>query len=449
MKGERKNVLINFAFTNGVLAVFCFTIFVLFWGINYRITDKYHRVQILAVIQDEGINNSTVLPMASILPTLMQENPATWHLYNTTSFNEKFGTNSTEAIDKEVIHEVFSEHYWMALNVKPNATQALFETFINPNGPPFNSTEYFQAVFLSARDPSNFRVTLLPLIEFLETAYRNYYINTYFPQFMSNVSIANNLTTVNVTNIALAGAMNFDYFDYRPFTERELIAPVMIGVAYCLLLTFFQFLVYSGLHAETSRLLKPNQVIYYRIIMLWCTMFIASLFFCTTSAIFQVDFTRAFGKGGFVVYWMTTWLFMVACGGTNENAVSLLFLMGPRFLGIWILSFIILNITPTFYPLILANPVYRYGYMMPVHNAIDIYRVIFLDLSKHKMGRNFGLLIAWIAMNTAALPFVYKFVSKILTNRVVEEAQAKAKQEALKEAKRRAHSVAAGKNLDE
>ncbi|CCD23951.1 uncharacterized protein NDAI_0C02910 [Naumovozyma dairenensis CBS 421] len=425
LKKARKDVIYSFIFTNVVLAIFAFTIFSLFWGVNYKNFDRAHKVQILAVIQDEGItspNISTIIPIAAAVPTIAESSMGTYHIYNSTGFMDKFKLQSNDEIDAKVIHEVYGEKYWFAINIKPNATQALYDAIAVPNAPSFNTSQYFEAVTITARDPTNYRQLILPLLQDFEARYSNYYTSTYFPQFLNNLTTFNNITTVNMTNIALAGTMNFYTNDIRSFTERVLIAPLLVGVAYCLLLTFFQFLIYSQLHQEVSALLKPNHILIYRNIMLWLTMFFASLFFCTVSAIFQIDFTPAFGRGGFVVYWMTTWLFMVACGGTNENMVSILFtLFGPRFLGIWILSFIILNITPTFYPMVMANVFYRYGYMMPVHNAIDIYRVIFLDLSKHKMGRNYGLLIAWIAMNAVALPLVFKFLLMVITRREKKE----------------------------
>ena len=124
-----------------------------------------------------------------------------------------------------------------------------------------------------------------------------------------------------------------------------------------------------------------------------------------------------------MVYWMSTWLFMLAAGGANENAVMLVITLGPQFLGFWVLSFVILNIAPSFFPLALNNNVYRYGYMMPVHNIIDIYRVIFFDLSRGKMGRNYGILVALIALNTALLPFASKYAGKKLRQKALAASQ--------------------------
>lgn len=37
---------------------------------------------------------------------------------------------------------------------------------------------------------------------------------------------------------------------------------------------------------------------------------------------------------------------------------------------------------------------------MPLNNALEIFKVIFLDTSKHTLGRNYGVLCTWVAVNT-------------------------------------------------
>lgn len=103
---------------------------------------------------------------------------------------------------------------------------------------------------------------------------------------------------------------------------------------------------------------------------------------------------------------------MMAVGGANENVLSLVIAYCPPYLSIWLMTWIILNISASFYPMVLNNEFYRYGYIMPIHNAVDIYKVIFLNLTKRKMGRNYGILVAWVALNTSLMPFCMKFAGK-------------------------------------
>lgn len=148
-----------------------------------------------------------------------------------------------------------------------------------------------------------------------------------------------------------------------------------------------------------------------------------SFFFCTLSAIFQIDFTLAFGEGGFVIYWMTTWLLMAAVGGANQNVASVVVAtFGPQYLGFWLMGWIAMNIAPSYNPMAIHNSFYRYGYMMPIQNALGIFKVIFLNTSKHTMGRNYGILFAWIVLNTLLFPIIMIFVGRRMEK--IAEAQA-------------------------
>ncbi|EHN01688.1 YJR015W-like protein [Saccharomyces cerevisiae x Saccharomyces kudriavzevii VIN7] len=430
LQGQRKKVFLKFIFTNCLLAIICFTMFVLFWGALYNTSKYLHKVKLLAVIQESPLvtlynNNSIVVPSISFaLPTFISKVPCDWEIHSTSSFQTKYNVSTSQQINDKVIDLIYGEKYWFAINIKPNATETLFESLINDTAPLFNSTLFNQVVYESGRDPTNLKSTILPVAQQIEEHYETFYTLDYLPALMNNITQKYHYTlTSNVRHVAAAGKYNYEYYDHRPFTERILLAPTQIGVVYCLLLTFFQFLLYGPLHVEMAKVLRPANSLIYRIAMSWSTFFFASLFFCTTTAIFQVDFTKSFGRGGFMVYWMSTWLFMLAAGGANENAVMLVITVGPQYLGFWILSFVILNIAPSFFPLALSNNVYRYGYMMPVHNAIDIYRVIFFDVSRHNMGRNYGILVALIALNTALLPFVGKYAGKKLRQKALSAAK--------------------------
>ena len=107
-----------------------------------------------------------------------------------------------------------------------------------------------------------------------------------------------------------------------------------------------------------------------------------------------------------------------ALGGANENVLSLIILFIPEYLPLWLLSWIIMNISPTFNPMVLDNVFYRYGYMMPLHQALDIFKVVFLNVSKRHMGRNYGILVAWIVVNTCLFPLVMKIVGKTVQKRM-------------------------------
>ena len=210
--------------------------------------------------------------------------------------------------------------------------------------------------------------------------------------------------------------MQWREIDNRAFTDSTLMGPMQVGLIYCVLLTFFQLSLFGPVHGMITPLLKPVHIIIYRLVSSWATYFFLSLFFCTVSAIFKVDFTLAYGRAGFIVYWMTTWLLMGAVGGANENVLSLLLAFYPQFLGFWLITWIILNISPSFVSMVLCNRLYRYGYMTPIYNGLECYRVIFMNTYKGNLGRNYGVLVAWCVLNTLLFPLVMKVVGKKFKN---------------------------------
>lgn len=422
---SHKSVLaFQFCFTNVLLATVCLSIICIYWGAAYRTEHYLFKVNILSVIQDQDYNN--IQSMASTLPALIDQTPGTWHLYNRSSFVEKYGIeNTSEAVDKKITDLIFEEKYWMSLNVKTGATEALYNSLTDNTAPAFNSSAYFECMFESGRDPTNLKSAILPIMQQWQAAYVQYYTSTYLPSMLRNVSATiNSIGDVNPLSLANSGNFEFNYIDYRPFFDRVLLAPLQVGLIFTLILTVVQLSLYGPMHAKMVRVFKPKHFLLYRYGLSWSTYFILSLFFCTVSAIYQIDFTLAFGRGGFVIYWITTFYVMLAIGATNENVISLIVAYCPQYMPIWLISWIILNISPSFYPMVLNNQFYRYGYAMPLHNAVDIYRVIFLDLSRNKLGRNYGILTAWVAVTHIIFPFVMKIAGTKMKSNAMKQAQA-------------------------
>lgn len=406
-----RQILYNFALGNVIIAFLCCTILVIYWGATYNTKHYYSNVKVLAVIENDIATENSILPMTNAIRQLIEENSFAWHVYDKESFVQQFMSNqneiSTQDISNRIIKAVYDEKYWFGFHVKPNMTNALYKSLTNDSAPVFNSTNFIETVYETGRDPSSVKSYMLPVFKQVEERFKSYYITTYLPSLLANIS---NPNFDNYENMARMADMSFNAIDQRRFTDRELLAPLQVGLIFGVILTVLQLTLNSDLHMELATKMKPKDYILYRIFMSYAGYFMSSLIFVTISAIFQVDFTLAFGKGGFVIAWLTTFLFLCAIGGANENMISLILAFTPQFMFIWLVSWIILNIAPSFFPLALANQFYRYGYMMPMHNAVDIFKIIFLDLSRSHMGRNYGILVAWSLINVALFPLVMKVV---------------------------------------
>ncbi|KAF6048281.1 hypothetical protein FOB58_003030 [Candida parapsilosis] len=80
----------------------------------------------------------------------------------------------------------------------------------------------------------------------------------------------------------------------------------------------------------------------------------------------------------------------------------------------------------------LTNNFFRYGYAMPIHNSYEATKTVFFDVYKGQLGRNFGILVAWVVMLSCVFPFAVMHFSKAMGKKAA--AAAKAQLEAAKRA---------------
>lgn len=72
---------------------------------------------------------------------------------------------------------------------------------------------------------------------------------------------------------------------------------------------------------------------------------------------------------------------------------------------------VVINLSPTISPLVLCPKFYRYGYAIPLKNFYDLLQVSYFNAWKAHVGRNVGVLIAWIVVSNACLPFAMKWLA--------------------------------------
>lgn len=130
---------------------------------------------------------------------------------------------------------------------------------------------------------------------------------------------------------------------------------------------------------------------------------------------------------------MVCFLTMWAVGMANEIAGLLLIVYYPPLIGFWMLFWVIINISATFSPMALTPEFYRYGYAMPLHNSFEITKVILFNTWKGELGRNFGILIAWVVILTACLPPTIIFFQKKMGQKAQAAAKAAAEAKAEEE----------------
>ncbi|EDO16795.1 hypothetical protein Kpol_526p48 [Vanderwaltozyma polyspora DSM 70294] len=408
-----------------LLGCMCFTVLCIYWGASYHRNKFIHKVHLIALFQDEDGQSPLSQLGYSVLKNYTSVIKGTWTVYNQSEFIEHYNLPNSTVVNEELFKIIHHEDYWFSVNIKENATQALINSLSNNNTQLFNASQFFEVGFESGRDPTNLRSAILPLAQAFESVYKRIYLSSLLPSIVNSTTSSNDPPSTE--KLISASSLAFTYSDYRPFVDAVDLAPLQVGAIYTIILTIVQFALWGKTHGAFSQKLKIPQLIVYRIVVSVITLFFLSLFYCTISAVYKVKFTRTFGRGGFMVYWMSTWLVMLAVGGASENMVGLIIAYGAQYIAFWILTWIILNISVTFFPLALDSSFYRFGYAMPVHNAVDIYKTIFLDLSKHKMGRNYGILCAWVALNWILMPLFMKLTGAKMKKNAQQQMEASLK----------------------
>lgn len=265
-------------------------------------------------------------------------------------------------------------------------------------------------------------------------------------QNASDPAILSNLQAVPQ---AVNPAIGFSEFNLRPFYPYTGIPAVSIGLIYLIIISFFSFSFYLPIHMQyINPKGHPPLKFYQLIIWRWCATMCAYIFlslaYSFVSMAFQINFTRsnpvqsetqatevsygnpiAYSHGTFPVYWMLNFFGMVALGLACENVAMV---VGAPWMGLWLIFWVITNVSTSFYDIEIAPTFYRWGYAWPLHSGtwtqrsrenrpltivavVEGSRQILFDLHS-RIGLDFGILIAWGAVNTVFFPICCWFQRK-------------------------------------
>jgi len=258
---------------------------------------------------------------------------------------------------------------------------------------------------------------------------------------------------------AISPAIGFSMYNLRPFFPYTTIPAITVGLIYLIIIAFFSFSFYLPIHMkylkpEGHPPLKFYQLIIWRWSATISAYFLLSLAYSLISLAFQINFGHknsvtsqtmvtimaegnpdAFGYGTFPVYWMLNFVGMIALGLACENVASMfitlhflkahililpLVIAGQPWTACWLIFWVITNVSTSFYDITLEPIFYYWGYAWPLHQIVEASRTILFDLSRHKLGVNFGILFAWAAVNTAFFPVCCWFMRWKSKNHVHE-----------------------------
>ncbi|ONH69411.1 Nitrosoguanidine resistance protein SNG1 [Cyberlindnera fabianii] len=346
----------------------------------------------LVVIQDDvGVDgvSSTIGDEIELLMNTTYLSQGDWKIIRgTDEINDFFGEGKN--VTEEILKEVHQRKYWTGTQIYTNATLNYYNFLTGNTESPGLALQH---IYETGRDPVAMTPYVVTTLKNMTVDFQQKFWSNMSQEMVAKLSDEEKLAVIQ--SQAITTPPEFIYNDYRPFTNYTLIAPIQVGLIYLIILTFFQFNFFAQVHQILLPHIKIQHYLIYRTIGNHFSYLILSLFLCAVSAIFQIDFTLAFGRAGFVVFWLSTYLTMAAVGGANENMGILLFAHNPPLFNFWLMSFVILNVSPSFSPMALTSRFYRYGYIFPIHHSNEIFKVVFFDLWKGQLGMNYGVIAAW------------------------------------------------------
>ena len=291
-------------------------------------------------------------------------------------------TRDAAAFDNDplqVREAVYAQQAWAAIVINPNAT-ALLQRAVELGNTSYDPTGACQLVWVEARDQDTMYDYVLPMLNTLETQISSKFGPMWAQQVLSNDSIPR--ATLAKVPQALNPGIGFSLYSLRPFVPAVTTPAVTIGLIYLIILAFFSFAFYLPIH---MKFVKPEghpplhfyQMIIWRWLATITAYFFMSLAYSLISLAFQIPFDNptasftaaaedpnAFGKGTFVVYWMINFVGMIALGLACENVAMII---GQPWTAMWLIFWVITNVSTAFYAIELSPRFYYWGYAWPLH----------------------------------------------------------------------------------
>lgn len=246
-----------------------------------------------------------------------------------------------------------------------------------------------QIVYVQARDETTYSNYIIPQLLQFQSSVTSMFGQQWASQVLDQAATDDSImTNIRNTPQAVSPAIGFSTFNLRPFTPPVSTPAVSIGLIYLIIISFFSFSFYLPVHTKyiTPQGHKPMhfpQLIIWRWLATIVAYFFLSLFYSLISLAFQISFSSghqdktmvenpatAYGKGTFVVYWMLNWVGMGALGLACENVTMII---GQPWTALWLIFWVITNVSTSFYSIDLAPKFYYWGYAWPLHNSKFIF----------------------------------------------------------------------------
>ncbi|KAF8073458.1 hypothetical protein FPV67DRAFT_1736907, partial [Lyophyllum atratum] len=382
------------------IIVVIFALFPIFWGALWK--TPVRNLNGWVVDFDGGLVGQTVV-QALTSQQVSQMGKVTWTAIPASQFQNGLG---------ELGDAVVEEKTWAAVAtsqpfpVHAGTTTRLQASYTTPNAS-YDGTDAITVYVAEARNENAFRSLIRPSV----SSALDKISQTFALQSVARLTSSQNLTTLlTISPQTVLTPISYTFDNTVPFDKPVASAVTFVGLIYQLILSFFIVMICSAAReaAGLNRNLALRSLIITRYVSSFGAYFVVSLFYAMLSLAFQLDFSRKFGHGGFIIFWMLNWVGMLAVGLALE---SLLTLLTQRFMPFFMIIWIIANVSVCIFPIEVLPVVFRYGYAMPFYNVSHAVRCIVFG-TKNTVGVNFAVLIAWAAVSCLTLPLIQWFVRR-------------------------------------
>ncbi|MCJ1409247.1 hypothetical protein MMC19_003325 [Ptychographa xylographoides] len=416
LRKTRNGVFLQWGKTTIILSTAILAILSLYWAVLFNVEMNLNSL-VVFVVDFETEANALVGPLITKTTEAQVVVNSMPHLGYITI------PPSTYNNDPMAVRQaVYDQEAWAAIIINPNAT-ALLRQAVEQGNSSFDPLGTCQIIYTSARDQDSYYDYILPELSMLQTQVTSMFGEMWVAQVMANTSIPR--TNLAKAPQALNPAIGFSMFDLRPFYPYVAVPAVTIGLIYLIIIAFFSFTFFLPIHMQFIAPEKGHPVLkfYQLIIWRWLSTLVAylimSLAYSLISLAFQIPFSHdhasetivaqnanPFGKATFMVYWMVNFTGMGALGLACENVAMVI---GQPWTALWLIFWVITNVSTSFYALELSPGFYHWGYAWPLHSIVEASRTLIFDLHS-RLGLDFGILLAWCAVNSALFPLCCYFM---------------------------------------
>ncbi|KAI9759561.1 MAG: rRNA-processing protein bfr2 [Chaenotheca gracillima] len=424
LRKTRNGVFRSWGIMTLILCCFIFAVLSLYWGALYHVEANLPSLGVFVVDFDGQVApyNTGETPIVGPQITQaveMQLSSPEPHLGYITMPPSDFDNDPMQ-----VRQAVYDYKAWAAIIINPNATAMLMQA-IQTGNTTYQPMGAAQMIYVEARDETSNDDYIIPQLLQLQsqitTMFGEMWTGMVLEQAANNQTLMANLQAVPQ---ALSPGIGFSIYNLRPFYPPVATPAVSIGLIYLIIISFFSFSFYMPIHtrfldSKKHPPLKFWQLIVWRWVANMFAYLFLSLFYSLISLAFMIPFshsrqpetevapnTNAYGKASFVVYWMLNWVGMIALGLACENVAMVI---GFPWTAMWLIFWVITNVSTSFYEITLAPRFYFWGYAWPLRNIVEGSRTIIFDVHS-RIGLNFGILFAWCAVNTTLFPLCSMFM---------------------------------------